>query len=38
MLREAVKDGVEAYAYNCQVSPEEVVLDEQVPVMPGGTM
>ena len=38
MLREAVKDGVEAYAYNCQVSPEEVVLDEQVPVMLLGTM
>ena len=36
MLREAVKDGVEAYAYNCQVSPEEVVLDEQVGVMLGG--
>ena len=38
MLREVVKDSVEAYAYNCQVSPEEVVLDEQVPVMLLGTM
>lgn len=36
MRRELVKDGVEAFAYNCQDSPEEVVLDEQVPVMPGG--
>jgi sugar fermentation stimulation protein A len=37
MLREVVRDGVEAYAYNCQVSLEEVVLDGRVPVMLGGT-
>jgi sugar fermentation stimulation protein A len=36
MLREVVEDGVEAYAYNCQVSPEEVVLDEKLGVMSGG--
>jgi sugar fermentation stimulation protein A len=32
-LREVVQDGVEAYAYNCRVSPEEVVLNERVPVL-----
>ncbi len=35
-LREVVKDGVEAYAYNCQVSPQEVVLNERVPVVLAG--
>ena len=31
-LREAQAAGVEAYAYRCRVSPEEIVLAEQLPV------
>jgi sugar fermentation stimulation protein A len=33
VLREVVEDGVEAYAYNCRVSPEEVTLDSAVPMI-----
>lgn len=32
VVREVAADGVEAYAYNCQVSREEVVLGDRVPV------
>jgi sugar fermentation stimulation protein A len=32
VVRDVVADGVEAYAYTCRVSREEVVLGERVPV------
>jgi sugar fermentation stimulation protein A len=32
-LREVVADGVEVYAYSCQVSRREVVLHERIPVL-----
>ena len=31
-LREAVKRGVEAYAYTCHISPKSLILKEKVPV------
>ena len=33
-FQEAVGHGVEAYAYNCRISPQEVVLDRQLPIIP----
>jgi len=32
-LREAVRCGVEAYAYSCCVSREEITLAERIPVL-----
>jgi sugar fermentation stimulation protein A len=31
-LRQAVREGVEVYAYKCRVTPEEIRLDSQLPV------
>ena len=33
-FQEAVGHGVHAYAYNCRISPQEVVLDRQLPIVP----
>ena len=33
-FRDAVGRGVEAYAYNCRVTRQEVVLDRQLPIIP----
>ncbi len=37
-FRDAVSRGVDAYAFNCRVTREEVVLDQRLPIVPFASM
>jgi sugar fermentation stimulation protein A len=33
LLKEAIDAGVEAIAYNCKISPQEIILNHKIPVL-----